>query len=416
MPASARIQKIVEGGLFDRLPATFSTYTFDRIRDWELLFPPEQSYFERLLGLLDRSERALVSELFAPLAAVEGKMGIDRSEWNTREFNLGHVDFLQRSPQYAAWRAAVTEIFGKMDPLLEQELARQGRPRLALVLAPAELPVGPERMWLRVAARGKRLALDVPEDLDPADYTSLLLTGAKRAAALPSLLEGSFGAAYASWLVESGDAVRPLVKPDSPGVVLNYDALDAYRTAVMKEIRGMLDAKQLRGPRELGAELKKLRTSLPPGRLGQDPLLADFLRSVLLAGNGTLLINNTFVEWGSVQAVRRARPVVTVTSFGIRNKVKPFSSLLIYSDQETTSPVPTQTDTLGTYVDLEIFYQYVMQEFEKYVEYQRNTVFVFAAQGMDELMLVAPADFGLLRAEGKVSLEKVHAELKGWLG
>lgn len=416
MPGSPRIQTIVDSGLFDRLPATFSTYTFDRLRDWEMLFPPEQSYFERLLGLLDRSDRALVADLFAPLAAVESKMGIDRREWNTRDFNLGHVDFLQRSPQYAAWRTAVTEIFSKVDPLLEQEVASQGRPRLAIILAPAELPVGADRMWQRIGAKGKRLALDVPDDLDPLDYTALLLTGAKRTAAQPSLLEGSYGNPYASWLVESGNSVQPLLKADTQSIVLNYDALDAYRTTVMKEVRGMLDAKQLRGPRELGAELKKLRTSLPPGRLGQDRLLAEFLRSVLLAGNGTLLINNTFVEWGSVQAVRRARPVVSVTSFGIRNKVKPFSSLLIYSDQETTSPVPTQTDTLGTYVDLEIFYQYVWQEFEKYAEYQRNTVYVFAAQGMEELMLIAPPDFALLRSESKLPLDKVHGALKTWLG
>ena len=31
------------------------------------------------------------------------------------------------------------------------------------------------------------------------------------------------------------------------------------------------------------------------------------MRSVLLSGNGTLLINNTFVEWATVQAVRRAK-------------------------------------------------------------------------------------------------------------
>jgi hypothetical protein len=205
------------------------------------------------------------------------------------------------------------------------------------------------------------------------------------------------------------------VKPTKQNIALNYDALDAYRTKLMQEVRGMLDAKQMRGPRELGAELRKLKTSAPPGRLGEDRLMAEFLRSVLLAGNGTLLINNTFAEWGTVQAIRRARPVVTVTSFGIRNKVKPFSSLLIYSDQETSSPVPTQSDTLGTYVDLEVFHQYVWQEFEKYAEYRRNTVYVFAAEGVEELMVIAPPDFALLRA-GKSTLEKVHGELAQWIG
>ena len=39
-----------------------------------------------------------------------------------------------------------------------------------------------------------------------------------------------------------------------------------------------------------------------------EPILAEFTRAVLLNGNGTLLIDNTFVEWATVQAVRRARP------------------------------------------------------------------------------------------------------------
>jgi hypothetical protein len=30
--------------------------------------------------------------------------------------------------------------------------------------------------------------------------------------------------------------------------------------------------------------------------------------------------------------VRRARPIVTLIGYGIRNKIKPFSSLLIYAD------------------------------------------------------------------------------------
>ena len=36
-------------------------------------------------------------------------------------------------------------------------------------------------------------------------------------------------------------------------------------------------------------------------------------------------------------------------------------------------PIPDQMDTLGTSVDLEIFYQYLWQECEKYAEYRRKT-------------------------------------------
>src|SRR6266568_5208343 len=149
--------------------------------------------------------------------------------------------------------------------------------------------------------------------------------------------------------------------------------------------------------------------------IGSDPLLAEFVRSVLLSGNGTLLINNTFVEWATVQAVRRARPSVCVVAFGIRNKVKPFSSLLIYADQNATNPIPSQMDTLGSYVDLEVFWQYIWQEFEKYAEYRNNTAYLFVGDGMEEMLVIAPPDFPLLSAASPLKLSMVFRNLKDWL-
>ena len=142
---------------------------------------------------------------------------------------------------------------------------------------------------------------------------------------------------------------------DSRGLVkLSYFALHRYRTRLMSEVDKVLKTQDIRGPRQLGDRLKQLKVLPSEDEAASDPILAEFLRSILLSGNGTLLINNTFVEWATIQAVRRARPSVVLVSFGIRNKIKPFSSLLIYTEQETTTPVPTQMDTLGSYVDLEV--------------------------------------------------------------
>jgi len=113
--------------------------------------------------------------------------------------------------------------------------------------------------------------------------------------------------------------------------------------------------------------------------------------------------------------VRRARPSVAIVGFGIRNKVKPFSSLLIYADQEASNPIPSQMDTLGSYVDLEVFYQYVWQEFEKYAEYRNNTAYLFVGDGMEEMLAIAPADFPLMTAAGPVKLPAVFGHLKDWL-
>ncbi|MGH9661987.1 MAG: hypothetical protein ACRD96_25795, partial [Bryobacteraceae bacterium] len=180
-------------------------------------------------------------------------------------------------------------------------------------------------------------------------------------------------------------------------------------------VQRILEKEEIRGPRQLGARLKQLKVLASEGGFASDAALAEFARSILLAGNGTLLINNTFVEWAAIQAARRARPVATVVAFGIRNKLKPFSSLLIYSDPETASPVPTQMDTLGSYVDLEVFHQYIYQEFEKYAEYRRNTAYLFIAEGMEEMLAIAPPDFALLSAPGPVSPAAAADAAREWI-
>jgi len=408
MPWSAAIDQVIARGLFDRIPATFATYTYDRLREWDLLFPAEQGYFERLLSLLDRSGPAAVARVFSPLAAVEENMGVDRRSWNSNGFNLGHIDFLQRSPHYAEWRRVISAIFAEIDPLLEVELGRNGRPRLVIVTSPSELPAAPDRMWTRIAQRGKRIALNVPESLDVKKYLPTLLCGGECAAT-----NGTSRPPYSMWHISAGGPFPPFHTGE---VHLSYEDLTPYRDSLMAAVRNLLKEKQIAGPQQLSAELKNLKVVPPSGVAGTDALLTSFLRSVLLAGNGTLLINNTFAEWAAVQLIRRARPERLVVSFSVRNKLKPFSSLLIYSDQETSSPVETQMDTLGTHVDLEVFYQYIWQECEKYVEYRNNTAYLFVGEGMDEMLVIGPPDFPLLGMNAEPDLAAVHAAAKEWLG
>ena len=409
---SPAIQALIDKGLLDRLPVTFSAFCFDQMKDWELLFPNERRYFERLFALLDRSGPDEVDRLFEGMRAAELKMGVNEKTWPKREFTLQQVDFLNRNPHYPEWRAAVSQVFARIDPLLDAEVARKGRPRLVIVTSPAEIPADPVRMWLRIAEHGKRLTIDPPEK--PEDFLALLLTGQPRAAQGPVIGRGA--APYDSWIVEAGGVLSGLAA-NSPGMVkCAYSQLEAYRKRLMTEVNSMLSTSQLRGPRELSARLKQMKVMASEGDLARDPILAEFARATLLSGNGTLLINNTFVEWATVQAVRRARPGVMLVGFGVRNKVKPFSSLLIYADQEQSNPIPTQMDTLGTYVDLEMFYQYIWQEFEKYAEYRRNTVYLFAGEGVDQILAIAPPDFPLLNAPGPLKLAAVHHACRTWLG
>lgn len=417
---SRKLQALIDDGLFDRLPPTFAAYSFDRIEDWQKLFPAERDYFERLFGMIARSDAAAAAQLFAPLRAVEQKMGVDRRNWNTREFTLEHVDFLQRNRHLAEWRQAVADIFSRIDPLLDAEVARSGRPRLVVVVSPSELPMGADRMWRRLQGKGKLLSLALDKDDAPEDYLARLLSGAPRSDRAAPLFD-RFGAArsadpYGAWVIEAGDSLHRLAQSISGWTGLSYGRLADLREILMEQVNEMVAREQIPGPRQLGERLQRMNPGALKRASGGDPALRDFLQSVLLNGNGTLLINNTFVEWAAVQAIRRARPVLLCAAFGIRNKIKPFSSLLIYSDQEETNPIPTQADMLGSYVDLEIFYEYIWRECEKYAEYRRNTAYLFVGEGMDALLAVGPADFPLLAADKPVRLEEAFEAAAQWLG
>jgi hypothetical protein len=401
---SAVIQGAIDSGLLRRLPVTFAAYFQDQLNSWEMLFPAERSYYERLVQLLNGLETARAGALFQPLREVETRMNLRPDLWAKGEFTLDHVDFLNRSPVYPEWRRAVAAVFSHIDPVLDAEVARAGKPRLVIILTPSEIALPPERMWTRIASRGKRIRLEPPEQL-----TSYV----RFAAGLLSAYGGAHGP-YTSWAVEAGADLAPLI--DSPAVCLSYVALQTYRTRLMSEVNRIVQSEQIRGPRQLGSRLRALHVNPSESAIGRDALLSEFTRAVLLNGNGTLLVNNTFVEWATVQAVRRARPSVVVSSFGIRNKMKPFSSLLIYADQDKSNPIPSQMDVLGTSVDLEIFYQYIWQEFEKYPEYKRNTACLFLAQGADELLCIAPADFPLLAHKGTATLPTLMEHSTSWLG
>lgn len=385
------LQKLIDAGLFERIPPTFSTFFFEQIKDWDTLFPAEHTYFERLFTLIDKLPADEFNELFAALRALEPKMGVNEKTWPRRSFKLDQVDFLNRNVRYPEWRAEIAKIFSRLDPVLDEETLRHGRPKLAIVISPAELPVGPDRLWTRL--KGRRIALETP--LDAVSHFGSLM----RLGETPP---------YERWVVQT----MPGFPPASGVVYFDYEALAKYRQRLMDEVRQIVEKEQIRGPRELGARLRKMQILESEGANASIPALAEFTRSVLLAGNGTLLINNTFVEWATIQAVRRARPSILISSFGIRNKMKPFSSLLIYADQEKSNPIPTQVDTLGTYVDLEVFYQYIWQEFEKYAEYQRNTVYLFVADGMDGALVIAPPDFTL---PAKIAPEKLAAAAREWM-
>jgi hypothetical protein len=414
---SRKLESLINGGLLDRLPVTFSAYWFEQFRDWDVLFPAEKDYFERLFALLDRTERDEVDQLFAPMRQIESRMGVTENNWPRHEFTLDQIDFLNRNPHYSEWRDSVRKVFSKIDPILNEEVARVGGPRLAIVVAPADLPVGSDRMWTRLRKPGMALPIETPDT--PEDYLPLLFTGHGRTERAPTIMDlyaaRNSGNRYHTWTIEAGTSLA-LLSPGHENLVhCSYNGLDQYRKRLMTEVDRMIRSEEIRGPKQLGARLKELKVTSSETALAGDPVLCEFIRATLLSGNGTLLLNNTFVEWAAVQAIRRARPPVAAIAFGIRNKIKPFSGLLIYADQERVNPIPTQMDMLGSYVDLEILYQYIWQQFENYPEYRGKTVYLFAGNGLDQMLVIAPPDFQSKLPRGPVPLANVNRMVRDWL-
>ena len=380
---------------FAHVPVTFAAYFNEQLREWETLFPAERSYFERLGSYLEKAP----AELFSPLVELEPRMGVSAKTWPRGRFTLEQVDFLNRNALYPEWRRIITSIFDTINPALDA--AVKGQPRIVIVMGPGDLPVGPDRMWTRL--KGRRIPLQPPEDISK---TSALLLGAA-GASLPDLCVKARGA-HSAWLVETGEA---LALCSNAATRLSYDKLRGYRIRLMEEVRKIAEKGDVKGPRQLG---ERLRTLSPKDvELAGDPVMGEFVRATLLAGNGTLLVNNTFVEWACVQAIRRAKPSFLMAGFGIRNKVKPFSSLLIFADQDQATPIPTQADMLGSYVDLEVFYQYIWQEAGKYAEYRNNTAYLFLAEGMDEMLCIAPPDFPL--PGGTLELPALYKTCREWM-
>ena len=141
------------------------------------------------------------------------------------------------------------------------------------------------------------------------------------------------------------------------------------------------------------------------------------MRDVLLTGNGTLFVNNTFVEWAAVQALRRAQPRLLVTRYGVRDKLKPFSSLLLFSQPRTSDQIPLIEDPVGSFIDVEQLSYYVWVQAEKSAAYRGKTLYLFLAESQDELLAIRsdlPGPAGSPPAA--VSLADVLATMGRWLG
>src|SRR4029079_8207429 len=171
-------------------------------------------------------------------------------------------------------------------------------------------------------------------------------------------------------------------------------------------------------PQACAAYARSLKIAPGPGALLHSAdVLRAFVREVLLTGNGTLFVNNTFVEWAAVQAIRRAQPRVLVTRYGVRDKLKPFSSLLLFSQPRESDQIPLIEDPLGSFIDVEQLSFYVWLNAEKSAAYRKKTLYLFLAEGVDEMLAIRSDMTGSTATSvAQASLPDVCATMAQWLG
>jgi len=434
----------------DRLPRTFLVNTLVDLERWPTFFEPEKVYFRTLLGELAALEPAQFQEIFGSLIDFDRRTGCDHlGAADIDEFEVRALDHIQRQGQYGRWRQEIDQVFQKLEPMVEARLYTGTLPpRLVVILYGEGIAIERNTLWKRFRAMGTRVPLDLGGAESSDRYLRALFTGQAASPAAPAnpadaglptptlfevLHQSANFAPLDTWLVEAGDALHRLCRGNGSGELraagaedrpaahyaagMSYDLLRDYRQQLSQTLWAKVQ-KGLRSPLELAAYVKTLEIKPREGvALYSDPLVLAFIRDTFLAGNGTLIINNTFVEWGAVRALQRAQPRLLVARFGVRDKMKPFSSLLLFSQPRPTDQIPIMQDPLGSFVDSELLAYYIWLNAEKGLPYKGKTLYLLLAEGVDEMLVVAPGTPPALpQPPSPATLPDVAATMARWLG
>jgi hypothetical protein len=454
----------------DRLPRTFLANTLMELEKWPTLFEPEKAYFRTLFAQLDAFDGTQFQDTFGSLKAFEQRAGCERVAANDpATYQRRLLDYLQGSGHYSAWRREIDGIFEKLQPLVEARLyAAEQKSRLVVILYEEGIALERDKLWQRFRSLGARVPLKIDGAEGRDAFVWALFTGARDAVSALGIRDSGFGIRERSaalpnpepripnpdgeprtpkpgaatlfevlrdsknfspgdiWVLEAGDSLHRLCEraderrdeglpPCATG--LSYERLRSYRQRLSEAIYNRV-LSGVRGPVELAEWIKTLQFTPQEGTtLYVDDRVLAFIRDVFLAGAGTLIINNTFVEWGAVQALKRAQPRLLVARFGVRDKMKPFSSLLLFSKPRAADQIPDLQDPLGSFVDVELLSYYIWLNAEEVAPYRGKTLYLLLADGVDEMLVVGPGPRRpVVRTEGPAPLTDVAATMAHWLG
>jgi hypothetical protein len=414
--------------LLERLPATVHAFIIVELQRWPLLFEPERRYQRALLTHLASFAAADLSQATQAIVRVEEEAGCGRlRDRDPRVYQDEAQKLLRTRQRLGAWRQEIDAFFRRIDPALEARLYPADRPgRVVVQLYGTGIAVQPAKLWSRFKDVGVRIPLAL-DDVRGADaFLRTLLSGSRQGDApliFDQAADRSGGDPLEPWIIEADQALHAMCGASKPGAApreavtgLSYDRLRPYRDELTRALYKKI-VSGVESPQAFAAFARGL-TLAPPADalLQQDDRVLAFVRDVFLTGNGTLFVNNTFAEWATVQALRRAQPRLIVTRFGVRDKLKPFSSLLLFSQPRPSDQIPMIEDPVGSFVDVEQLSYYVWVNAEKSAAYRNRTLYLFLAEGVDEMLAIrSDAPASQPRLETRATLADVSATMAQWL-
>jgi len=411
-----------------RLPATIHAFILVELQKWPLLFGPEQRYQRALLDHLSRWPGGELDQAVSGIRRVESEAGIDRlGERSPARFQDESQALLRKRGLFVAWRGEVDAFFQRVEPEVEARIYAADAPRrLVVQIYGSGIAVQREKLWARFKGVGVRVPLMLEGANAPQRFLEELFGTPEPGNHAPALLaRATESAPLDAWLIESHEALHALCDASgasdgaAPASVtgLSYDRLRPYRDDLTRALNRKIQS-GVESPQAFAAYARSLQIAPPAGALlYAADILTAFVRDVLLTGNGTLLMNNTFVEWAAIQALRRAQPRIVVTRYGVRDKLKPFSSMVLFSQPRAADRVPVAPDPAGSFVDVEQLSYYVWLNAEKNPAYRTKTLYLFLAEGVDEMLAVQPEASAAAGAKpSPARLSDVHATMAEWLG
>jgi hypothetical protein len=411
-----------------RLPATVHAFILVDLQKWAALFPAEQRYQRALLEHLSQLTPGALRELSEGVARVETEAGLGRiSERDPARFQDAAQGALRKQNLVTAWRREVDSFFQQIDPALEARLYPPDAPRrVVLQLYGDSIAVQPDKLWSRFRASGLRIPLRLDGVKNSGDYLRALFgvpsdpSGDTGSSLFGTLRSDAVFAPTDAWIIESHRALHDLVQKepaDAPPTGLSYERLLPYRDVLMRALFSKIQS-GVESPQAFAAYARSLKLAPEPGvLLNPTEIVQTFVRDVLLTGNGTLFVNNTFVEWAAAQALRRAQPRMLVARYGVRDRLKPFSSLLLFSQPRTSDVIPLIEDPVGSFIDVEQLAYYVWVHAEKSAAYRKRTLYLFLAENVPEMLAIRSNLPTTARsAPEPASLADVCATMAHWLG